>query len=119
MCSIQKFIKMGIRGIRKIFQKQKNRGFKNYARTKEVDMITKISFRCDKCGKEFAFKGHWYNRMLIEWWSDVRWVLHCMAKHHEKPNKKDVLYIIKLVVAFILLFPLQIFDIIATPFRHL
>lgn len=82
-------------------------------------MTTKLSFQCNKCGKEFMFKGHWYNQMLIEWWSDVRWVLHCIEKHPKKLNKKDVLYIFKLIVAFIPLILLQIVDIISTPFRYL
>mgnify|MGYP005807271219 FL=1 len=82
-------------------------------------MTTKLSFCCNKCGKEFIFKGHWYNQMLMEWWGDVRWVLHCIIKHYEKLNKKDILYIFKLIVAFIPLFILQILDIIATPFRYL
>lgn len=32
---------------------------------------------------------------------------------------EDVLHILKMIVAFILLFPLQVLDIIATPFRYL
>lgn len=82
-------------------------------------MTRKLTFRCNKCGKEFVFKGHWYNQMCMEWWSDIRWVLHCMVKHHEKPNKKDILYIFKLIFAFVPLLFLQILDIISTPFKYL
>ena len=82
-------------------------------------MISKVSFRCGKCGKEFVIKGHWYNQMLMEWWGDVRWVLHCVTKHCEKLNKKGILHILKLVAAFFPLSILQILDIIATPFRYL
>ena len=82
-------------------------------------MTTKLSFRCNKCGKEFLIKGHWYNQMLMEWWRDVRWALHCMIKHHEKLNKKGISHILKLVVVFFLLSILQILDIIATPFKYL
>ena len=81
--------------------------------------ISKLSFRCEKCGKEFVIKGHWYNQMLIEWWRDVRWILHCITKHPETPNKKDVLYVLKVIIAFIPLLTLQILDIITTPFRAL
>ena len=85
----------------------------------EVIMISKVSFRCGKCGKEFVIKGHWYNQMLIEWWQDVRWILHCITKHPETPNKKYVLYVMKVIIAFVPLLALQILDIIATPFRLL
>lgn len=84
----------------------------------EVIMISKQSFRCNKCGKEFVIKGHWYNQMLIEWWQDVRWILHCITRHPKKPNKKDVLYVLKWIIAFIPLLALQILDIVAYPFKY-
>ena len=82
-------------------------------------MKTKLSFRCSDCGKEFAIKGHWYNQILIDWWWTVRWTCHCIIKHNKKLKMEDVLHILKMIVAFILLFPLQVLDIIATPFRYL
>ena len=82
-------------------------------------MISKLSCRCNICGKEFVLKGHWYNQMTIEWWKEVRWILHCITKHPETPNKKDVLYVMKVIIAFVPLLALQILDIIATPFRLL
>lgn len=82
-------------------------------------MISKLSFRCGKCGKEFVIKGHWYNQMLIEWWKEIRWILHCITRHTEIPNKKDVLYFLKLIIAVVPLLVLQILDIIAIPFRFL
>ena len=85
----------------------------------EVIMISKVSFRCGKCGKEFVLKGHWYNQMLIEWWREVRWILHCITKHPEIPSKKDVLYVLRIIVVFIPLLTFQILDIIATPFKYL
>lgn len=82
-------------------------------------MISELSFWCNKCGKKFVFKGHWYNQALLEWWAEVRRVLHCIIKHPAKLSKKKVLYILKLIIVFIPLLILQILDIIATPFRLL
>lgn len=82
-------------------------------------MVSELSFWCNKCGKQFVFKGHWYNQALLEWWSEVRRVLHCIIKHPAKPSKKKVLYILKLIIVLIPLLILQILDIIATPFRLL
>ena len=81
--------------------------------------IFKISFRCNECGKEFVLKGHWYNQMLIEWWREIRRILHCITKHPEILKKKDVLHVLRLIVAFIPLLIFQILDIIAAPFKYL
>ena len=82
-------------------------------------MITKLSFHCNKCGKEFVFKGHWYNQILIEWWSNIRWISHCLIRHNERLSKNEMLYILKHIVAFVPLLFLEILDIIVTPFRYL
>lgn len=57
--------------------------------------------------------------MLIERWKEVWWIMHCITRHPETPNKKDVLYVMKVIIAFVPLLALQILDIIATPFRFL
>lgn len=85
----------------------------------EVIMISKLSFRCNECGKEFVLKGHWYNQMLIEWWREVRKIIHCATNHPETINKKDVLHALRIIFVFIPLLVFQVLDIIAIPFKLL
>lgn len=83
-------------------------------------MITKYSFSCSKCGKEFQIFGHWYNQMLMEWFLDYKYMWHCILKHnHYKFSRKRLIYFFKIHISFIPLFVLQILDILTEPFMRL
>ena len=82
-------------------------------------IISSHSFRCRKCQKEFKIKGYWCNQMLIEWWGEVIWILHCLRYHRSNWNKSDFKYAFKTLVSFVTLLVLQILDILAYPFRML
>ncbi len=83
-------------------------------------MITRYSFTCKECGKEFHILGHWYNQMLMHWFLDYRYMWHGILKHR-KPiiHKKNSRYFFIIHIAFIPLLILQILDILAEPFRRL
>lgn len=81
--------------------------------------VSKRSFGCNKCGKEFVVKGHWYNQAIIEWWGEVLWIFHCLIHHRSKWNKKDLKYVVLIFVSFFPLIILQILDIISYPFKQL
>lgn len=82
-------------------------------------MISKISFRCSKCGKKFVINGHWYNQCVIEWWRDARFTFHCVIFHRHRLSWKEMQHMLKIIAFFPLFLILQMLDIIVEPFRHL
>ena len=73
-------------------------------------MVSKYSFTCKTCGKEFEIKGHWFNQMVLHHYLDYKWLLHCVFRHARKPNKKEVKYFAKMTLLWIPLILLQIVD---------
>ena len=83
-------------------------------------MVTKYSFSCSKCGKEFQIFGHWYNQILMEWFLDYKYMWHCILNHnHFKLSRKGWTYFFRMHIVFISLLILQILYIMAEPFRGL
>lgn len=83
-------------------------------------MVTRYSFTCNECGKEFQICGHWYNQMLMYWFLDFKYEWHCILKHnHFKLSRKGWIYFFRINMVFIPLLILQIMDILAEPFRRL
>lgn len=83
-------------------------------------MVTRYSFTCNECGKEFQICGNWYNQMLMHWFLDFKYEWHCILNHnHFKLSRKDWRYFFRINVVFIPLLILQILDILVEPFRRL
>lgn len=76
-------------------------------------MITKYSFSCNECGKEFKIKGYWFNQFLLHWIVDYRYMIHKMIYHKHKPTIRY--FVIMNVVAA----PLLVFQIIDIPIEVL
>lgn len=78
-------------------------------------MITKYSFTCEKCGKEYAVNGYWWNQCLMHHWIDYIYFIHNFIYHRRKFKVKAILHILKMTLMWIPLIALQIIDIILYP----
>ncbi len=74
-------------------------------------MVSRYSFNCKTCGKEFAIKGYWFNQIVLHQYLDYKWLLHCIFCHWKKPSRKEIKYFSKMTLIWIPLIILQIIDI--------
>ncbi len=76
-------------------------------------MVTRYSFSCNECGKEFKIKGFWFNQILLHWIPNYRYMMHKWFYHKRRPQIK---YFIIMNVAAI---PLLALQMIYIPFEIL
>lgn len=81
--------------------------------------VSKYSFTCTKCGKEFSINGHWYNQWVMHIYLDSKFLLHDLIIHHRRITKKALKEIFVTIFAWIPLILFQILDIILEPFRRI
>lgn len=82
-------------------------------------MVTKYSFVCNKCGKEFMVEGHWYNQAVMHHYLDCKFALHIIIKHRKSITRKYLKNLFIDIIAWIPLLVLQAIDIILEPLRRL
>ena len=80
-------------------------------------MVTKYSFACAVCGKEYTVNGYWWNQWIIHLWLDYRYFLHCFIHHRKKLKARAIFHILKMTLLWIPLIVLQIIDILLQTLR--
>ena len=81
--------------------------------------VSKYSFTCTKCRKQFSINGHWYNRCVLHHYLDCKFLPRDLFKHHRKITNKCVKEIAICIIAWIPLILFQILDIILEPLRRI
>lgn len=81
--------------------------------------VSKYSFICNQCGKEFSVNGHWYNQWIIHIYLDSKFLLHDLVIHHRRITKKELKEIFVTIFVWIPLILFQILDIILEPIRRI
>ncbi len=70
--------------------------------------ISRLSRKCNECGKELVVNGHWYNQLVIEHHLDCKEFLHRLIYHRDKLTRKQVRWFLRDVLIWIPLMLLQI-----------
>lgn len=81
--------------------------------------ISETRWSCNKCGKQFTIKGHWYNQIGLETYCDIIHCWHKLKNHRKVMTKYDWEYMIKSHIILIPILILELLNIICIPFRLL
>ena len=80
-------------------------------------MITRYSFTCAVCGKEYTVNGYWWNQWVMHHWIDYRYLIHSIIHHRKKLKVRGIFFILKMTLLWIPLIVLQVIDILLQPLR--
>ncbi len=78
--------------------------------------ISKLSRKCNECGKELVVNGHWYNQFVIEHHLDCKEFLHRLIHHRDKITRKQAKWFLRDVLIWV---PLMLLQIVDWPFEIL